>query len=517
MHDGTDRGDAAQPVGSQPAPLPPHMDPRGRRHAHHAAAAHAAASAPAQGDAAARRFADAEVPATPSSSRPRRRVGRTLLRLCLATSVAAAATGGSAGVYYSSLIERQEVFTSASRPAPSAAGVRNILIVGSDVREGMDAATTETLGVGSAKDAPGRRSDTMILLHLSPSGPATAVSVPRDSWVTIPAHRNATGTSVAAEQHRINAAYAFGGPALAVATVEHNTGVRIDSYLEVNFAAFASLVDALGGIDMCLSEPLYDSKLNFRLPAGPQTLHGPQALSFVRARYVDGRGDLGRIERQQQFLSAVAAELGQLNLRQPLAVHRLATATLPHLTADADLSTLDLARLAWTLKNSPSMQFTTVPLGRVGNTVEWDPVKAPALFAQLRDGLAEPAGMVVPSQVKVRVLNASGVTGLAAQAAQTLEQAGFVVVEVGNAPLSSGGAVVRHGTDAAAAARALAAAVDGELELDSSLGEVVELHLGRAWVQQMRDRHGSAARGAAVQGAAVQGAAVRGAAGPAAC
>ena len=125
------------------------------------------------------------------------------------------------------------------------------------------------LHVGTAATAAGRRADTMLLVHVSARhGTVRVVSLPRDSYVTIPAHTGTDGSAVRERRNKLNAAYAFGGPPLTVATVERTTGVRVDHYLEVDFLGFVRLVDAVGGVDVCTPVRLRDRKAGLRLPKG---------------------------------------------------------------------------------------------------------------------------------------------------------------------------------------------------------------------------------------------------------
>jgi LCP family protein required for cell wall assembly len=138
----------------------------------------------------------------------------------------------------------------------------------------------------------------MMLVHIGGDlGTVSVVSIPRDSLVTIPAHTGPDGVAISEHQGKINSAFATGGPAVTVQTVELATGLTVDHYVEVNFAGFLSMVDAVGGVDVCLETALQDELSGLDLPAGRQTISGPQALAYVRARYIDN--DFGRSERQQ--------------------------------------------------------------------------------------------------------------------------------------------------------------------------------------------------------------------------
>ena len=168
------------------------------------------------------------------------------------------------------------------------------LLVGSDGREGLTPAQQEQLNGGGGDI--GQRTDSIILVHVPASGgKASLISIPRDSYVPIPGRGS----------NKINAAFALGGPKLLTQTIEQNTGIHLDGYLEIGFAGFANVVDSLGGVDVCVPFDMNDQDAAIDLKKGCQTLDGPTALGYVRARKSDPRGDIGRAERQRQFLGAV--------------------------------------------------------------------------------------------------------------------------------------------------------------------------------------------------------------------
>ena len=204
-------------------------------------------------------------------------------------------------------IKRIDVFGKLdSRPEKSSTAL-NYLLVGSDTREGLTRAQMKLLRVGSTKTAAGGRSDTMLLVHISKArDKAMIISLPRDSLVTIPAHRSTDGTKdIGVSKSKINAAFAWGGAPLLIETVELATQLRIDHYIEVSFAGFAGIVDALGGIEVCTKKDIDDPQSHLVLAAGVHTLNGVESLKYVRTRDFDGRGDIGRMQRQQQFMGAV--------------------------------------------------------------------------------------------------------------------------------------------------------------------------------------------------------------------
>lgn len=169
---------------------------------------------------------------------------------------------------------------------------RTILLVGSDARDDMTPEERSKLGTGSTE---GRRTDTMLLLYVPPKGSSALISLPRDSYVAIPGHG----------KNKLNSAYSFGGAPLLVETVEQNTGVRVDAYLEIGFVGLVDMVDAVGGIEVCPESPMQDKDAHIDIPAGCQTIDGVTALGYVRMRKSDPRGDLGRIERQREVIATV--------------------------------------------------------------------------------------------------------------------------------------------------------------------------------------------------------------------
>ncbi|MDQ1604241.1 MAG: hypothetical protein QOE01_2086, partial [Actinomycetota bacterium] len=253
-----------------------------------------------------------------------------------------------------SSIRRIDVFPGLShRPPESAAGSTTFLLVGSDNRMGMSVAQMQRLHVGGRHFASGRRADTMMLVHISERHDAVSVvSLPRDWYVEIPAHRSSDGDRVSTRRDKLNVAYSVGGPRLAVATVERATGVRVDHYVEVDFTGFVRLVNAIGGVDVCAPTPLRDHKAGLRLPAGVSHVDGRTGLAYVRARHLDARADLGRVERQQQFLGSMIHRVTSRDvLLDPRALVRFLDAALRAVRVDRDLRQQDLLALAIKLRH----------------------------------------------------------------------------------------------------------------------------------------------------------------------
>jgi LCP family protein required for cell wall assembly len=319
-----------------------------------------------------------------------RKILRALLVLLLVLAIAALAMV----VYIQLNLRRVEVLTE-YEGRPAATPGTDWLIVGSDSRAG-----SELEG-----EVGGERADTIMLLHTGDSG-VTLVSIPRDSYVGIPAYGDQ-----GASQNKINAAYAFGGADLLARTVEVNTGIRLDHYVEIGFGGFTGIVDALGGVQLCVEEPLVDEVSGADFPEpGCYRADGFQSLAFVRARKTDPRGDLGRVERQQQFLSAVFAEtLSPGTLLNPFQTWRVVNAGLDALVVDPGFGVWDGLQLFRALRqlSDPETVKTTVPIsdpdfrpgGGVGSTVRWDDEKAERLFSALRAD--QPVPVALPTARRV--------------------------------------------------------------------------------------------------------------------
>jgi LCP family protein required for cell wall assembly len=241
----------------------------------------------------------------------------------------------------------------------------NFLIIGSDTRQG------ENSGYGNA---PGQRSDTTILVHLSPDHRrASIVSIPRDAWVEIPECTGTDGKTVAAHQEMFNSAFSVGGARCTVATVQKLTGIAVTHFVQIDFVGFRQVVNALGTVTICSPEAVSDPNTHLTLHKGANTLNGRQALQYVRARETLGDGsDLGRIKRQQQFLGVVLRQAmsGSL-LTNPVRLSHFLDATTRAITVDKGTTFNDLRRLAGSLHglNPKRVVFYTAPIA----DKDWSP------------------------------------------------------------------------------------------------------------------------------------------------
>jgi LCP family protein required for cell wall assembly len=246
------------------------------------------------------------------------------------------------------------------RPTSLVKDARNILLIGSDSRHGDGNARY-------GRDSGTERSDTAILLHLSAGRrSATAVSLPRDLMVDLPACRRRDGSRSAPRFAMFNQAFQVGGSACTIRTVEKLTDIRVDHHVVVDFHGFKEMVDAVDGVEVCLREPIDDRAARLRLPAGRVKLDGEQALGYVRARKTLGDGsDTERMERQQRFLGALVNKVRSNDvLLNPAKLYPVLDAATSSLTTDPDLASLrGLYELVRGLRDIPmeQVQFLTVP------------------------------------------------------------------------------------------------------------------------------------------------------------
>lgn len=282
-----------------------------------------------------------------------------------------------------------------NRPKRESSAV-NYLVVGSDTREGLSRAEIKRLKVGGTEVAAGKRSDTMLLIHISKKrDKAAIISIPRDSYALIPEHTNSQGKVIPATHSKINSAFNWGGAPLLIDTFEQMSGLRIDHYIEVNFVGFVRMVDALGGVEICTKKDIDDPKSHLVLPAGRHILDGVDSLKYVRTRQFDGLGDLGRMKRQQEFASAMLRKATSAGvLLNPVTMLDFVNSALDSVVTDKGLSQGDLLTLGKQLRNlsASSVRTLTIPLkyynyskNGVSAAVLWDPVLAPELFERIKN------------------------------------------------------------------------------------------------------------------------------------
>ncbi len=309
-----------------------------------------------------------KVAATRSSRHVKRRRS-TRVRHAVVSAVsftlllAACAVGVGAYAYfkYNGQITRVAVLNTSDpniREAARQQHAMNFLIIGSDTRAGANS---------SFGNVSGARSDTTIVVHLSPDrSHATVISIPRDSWVDIPACKGSNGAVVPAHTDMFNSAFSTGGPRCTIATVQKLTGIAVTHFVEIDFTGFQKMVNAMGTVSICSPQSVDDPYSGLKLRAGTNKLNGRQALAYVRARETLGDGsDLGRIKRQQMFLGAVLrqATSGTL-LSSPSRVTSFLDAATKAITVDKGTSFGDLRTLASSMQglNPKFVTFYTAPI-----------------------------------------------------------------------------------------------------------------------------------------------------------
>ena len=263
----------------------------------------------------------------------------------------------------------------------------NYLIVGSDSRAGMSAEEKKKLHTGSAE---GKRTDSMMILHTGDNG-STLISLPRDSNVTIPTFRGSESGKIKGPlgANKLNAAYAFDGPTLLVRTIEYNTGLHIDHYVEIGFAGFADIVDSVGGVEMTLDQGFKDKYSGADFKKGKQTLNGEQALAFVRTRHAFAASDLQRTKNQQKFLAALAHQVATPStVLNPFKLYPTMSAGLDTLVVDKDMSLWDLADMFWAMKGVTGGDGKSINMpisGSTGGNLVWDKAKVKTLVDELKN------------------------------------------------------------------------------------------------------------------------------------
>lgn len=362
-------------------------------------------------------------------------------------------------------------------------GAMNILLVGADRRQGLSRKEQAELHLGH--DA-GQRTDTIMLMHVSKNHDSVSVvSLPRDSYVHIPGHGMAKINSAYSPQ-----AFKDGGAKLTVKTVEENTGVQIDHYVEINFIGVLKVVDALGGVEICTPTALHDMSSGINLTAGKHILNGKQALEYVRTRHTYANQDLGRIGAQQKFMSALLNKaISTGTLTNPARLTRFLNTSLAAVRADSGFSTSSIRELAASMSgvSTDSVAFTTVPIANanytapgVGSSVLWDKPLAQQLFGKIKNdqpiaaqqktkskksGGQKPKNnlTVPPNRIQLQIFNGAGTAGLGAKARHDLKAVGFQVPSIAKNWPSQGRrtTVVQYGPGRDDSARTVAAALPG--------------------------------------------------------
>jgi LCP family protein required for cell wall assembly len=334
----------------------------------------------------------------PQPGRGGRRTGRSRTRRVLLVAgivvLVLLIVIGAMYFYLDSQLNRRDVLVDyPGRPAAGAG--QNWLITGSDSRRGLTTAQKRQLHTGF--DAVGHRSDTILVLHIpSNGGRAVLISLPRDSFVQIPGYGG----------NKINAAFSFGGPRLLAKTVQNATGLRIQHYMQIGFGGLVNVVDAVGGVRMCLPGPINDPASGLNLKAGCQTLDGAEALGYVRTRHDFSNQDLQRVQDQRIFLRTLLRKTTSPGtLLNPFAAVPAAFGATSALTVDSGTHLYQLMQVALALRNP---QTTTVPFASAnyataaGDAVQWDTARAQELFRDLNHDQPVPKDLLSGSRLSAQ-------------------------------------------------------------------------------------------------------------------
>ncbi|MEP7026501.1 MAG: LCP family protein, partial [Actinomycetota bacterium] len=387
------------------------------------------------------------------------------------------------------------------QPVNHHTSAENIAVIGSDTRQGQGG------GYGSSQELVTDQSDTLLIVHIAANRHwADVMSIPRDSWVSIPSCAMGNGQHSLPQTFKINEAFAIGnldgnrtvlGVACTIKTVEHDTGIPIDHFVVVNFSGLKDMVRALGGVPECNTTPISDPLSGLTLTAGHHVLNGNQALAYVRARYTLGNGsDLDRIGRQQAFMAALA-QRARSKLLNPLAIYRFLDAATRSLTVDSQLGGVSgLYQLGTSLKDMPpgKLKFFTLPTyprslvdpADLANVMWTQPLDS-RIFAAFRNDtpvsnalLAGGKSPRLPARhVHVIVLNGTGQPGLASSVAAVLQQDGYKITAARDITSPRAQTVIRYGPGLGRQASRLAATVSGAaFQQIAGAGHSVTLVLG---------------------------------------
>jgi len=461
--------------GGSGAPLPPELNPRGRR-----AGREEQRAAQQQGEPAHHR-------------RHAALIGRDTVVAVI--SFGLVAISGFAwytyNVGFKSKIARVNAISSTGRPARDVDGKdQNLLVVGNDDR---DTATDKELSaIGTTRDGGSYNTDTMMLMHLPANGAkATVISFPRDSYVAIPGHGmgklNSAYPNGIVDNHGSKAA----GARLLVRTIENLTGLTIDHFVQVDLLGFYRISNAIGGVQVNLCQAQHEANSSINLPKGKSTIKGTQALAFVRQRYGLPNGDLDRIKRQQYFLSAAFRKVSSAGtLLNPFKLKNLLKAVTRSLQLDNSLDPLKLATQFQDL-TAGNLIFKTIPTHGTedtdaGNVVVVHQSEVRQFAMQLAGGKNTSqfgsAKTVSPGSFTVDVLNGSSTDGAASRNAATLRQRGFKVGTV-DTTANTTATVIKYPSGMQSQAKTLAAQISGVQAQQTSSVKRVTLVLGSDGLQ----------------------------------
>jgi len=369
-----------------------------------------------------------------------------------------------------------------TQPVDTHPQAENIMIIGSDTRHDQ--------GRGFGQDLTTDQSDTLMIMHIAADRKwVNVMSIPRDSWVNIPACKMGNGQMSSPTHYKINEAFALGnlygnhtdlGVACTEKTLEQDTGIHIDHFVVVNFEGFRDMVNALGGVEECNTTEIDDPKSGLHLKPGHHLLHGLGALAYVRARYTLGDGsDLERIGRQQAFMSSLVERV-KSKLLDPLAIYHFLDAATKSITVDSQMGGLHgLYDLAMSVRSLPASAVTfftlpTYPRSEVVPTdtanLLWTQPEDSAIFQDFINDTPVTGPTLKPGKapkisahsVKIAVHNGTTQYGLQNTVGATLQQKGFqVVAETQNASTNVTETVIKYHQGDRAQARLLLSKVPG--------------------------------------------------------
>ncbi len=263
-------------------------------------------------------------------------------------------------------VDKVEFAPDGDRPADQPG--TTYLMVGSDSRGDLSEEERKELGTGNAA---GQRTDTIMILHTG-DGPNLLMSIPRDSRVAIPGH---------GDDEKINAAFAYGGPKLLTETIENETGIRIDHYVEIGFGGFVDLVDAVGGIEICPKQAIKDPQANLNIKKGCQEVDGVEALGYSRSRKTYAQGDLQRAQAQREVVSAIGREVASpWSVINPIRYWNLNMAATKAVAVGEGMGPIRAVMWASAMTNVDGDDGLTCGVPIADLSVQWDEERSEQMF-----------------------------------------------------------------------------------------------------------------------------------------
>ncbi len=334
-------------------------------------------------------------PAQPSWYGPSRRRRWTRRILGILGLLIVLALAGSVATYFylNGKLHRSNILVDYSGRPGLGVGT-NWLIAGSDTRQGLTRQQELQYSTGRLDASGFGRSDTIMILHIpAGGGRPVLVSIPRDSYVEVPGHG----------WNKINAAFSYGGPALLAETVQSATGLHISHFMDIGFGGFVNVVNAVGGVRMCLPAPIHDQASGLNLAAGCQVLNGGQALAWVRDRHTFATQDLQRQQDQRIFLSALLKKITSTGvILNPFESLPAASGVASNLTVDQAAQLYQLRSVARALRDplpTPGPLANANYPTAVGDAVQWNHSEASQLFTALQNDQPVPANLISGSKL----------------------------------------------------------------------------------------------------------------------